>query len=313
MWQIRGVLPPPVINIAVFLFGLVIGSFLNVCILRIPEGKSIVLPASACPKCGSKIRPYDNIPVLSWLLLRGRCRNCKVRISPMYPIVELMTGLIFWGCYGAFGLTLESLKWAIFSAILIVLAFTDLRDRILPDVVNYSGFAIALALSLVMSPADGTTRWLATHAFHLWLPTPILSLADALLGAAIGSGLLWTVSELYVRIRGREGMGLGDVKMMLMAGAFLGPKSTFLMILLGSLLGSIIGVFVIGFLYLAGWKKKVAIRGNRMGLGAVSALRCALVRRYQLPFGTYLGIGGLAVIFLGSPVVNWYESLLRIH
>jgi leader peptidase (prepilin peptidase)/N-methyltransferase len=121
---------------------------------------------------------------------------------------------------------------------------------------------------------------------------------------------LWIVSELYFRIRGREGMGLGDVKMMLMAGAFLGPQNAFLMILLGSLLGSIIGLLVIGFLYLGGWKKHVAVRGNRMGLGAVPALQCALVRRYQLPFGTYLGIGGLAVVFLGSPVLNWYESLL---
>jgi len=310
MWQIRGVIPPVVIDIAVFVFGLLLGSFLNVCIVRIPEGKSIVLPASACPKCNSKIRPYDNIPVLSWLLLRGRCRSCKAGISPLYPIVELMTGLVFWGCYRAFGVSLESAKWAIFAAILIVLAFTDLRHRILPDVVNYTGFALALALSLAMKPADGTVAWLVTHAFHLRLPTPILSLADALLGAAIGSGLLWTVSELYFRLRGREGMGLGDVKMMLMAGAFLGPKSTFLMILLGSLLGSIFGLFVIGSLYFAGWKKSVALRGNRRGLGAVPALQCALVRRYQLPFGTYLAIGGLAVIFLGSPVVNWYQSLL---
>jgi len=228
----------------------------------------------------------------------------------MYPIVELMTGLVFWACYRVFGLTLESVRSAIFSAILIVLAVTDLRERILPDVVNYTGFGVALVLSLAMSPADGTVTWLAAHAFGLSLPTPVSSLADALLGAAIGSGLLWMVSELYFRIRGRQGMGLGDVKMMLMAGAFLGPKNTFLMILLGSLLGSIIGLFVIGFLYLGGWKKNVAVRGNRMGLGAVPALQCALVRRYQLPFGTYLGIGGLAVVFWGSPVVNWYESLL---
>jgi len=313
MWQIQEVIPPLAIDIAVFLFGLLLGSFLNVCIVRIPEGKSIVLPPSACPHCGAKIRPYDNIPVASWLVLGGRCRHCKATISPMYPIVELLTGLVFWGCYRAFGLSLESLKWAIFAAILIVLAFTDLRQRILPDVVNYSGFAVALVLSLAIHPADGTLEWLLARAFRFSPPAPLLRLGDALLGAAIGSGVLWIVAELYFRIRGREGMGLGDVKMMLMAGAFLGPKNTFLMILIGSLLGSIMGAFVIVFLYLGGWKKNVAMRGNRMGLGAVPALRCALVRRYQLPFGTYLGVGGLAVIFLGSPAVAWYESLLRVR
>ncbi len=228
----------------------------------------------------------------------------------MYPIVELLTGLVYWGCYRAFGLRVETLKWAIFSSILIVLAFTDLRDRILPDVVNYTGLALAIALSLATKPADGSASWLAAHAFGVSPPTPLLSLADALVGAAIGGGVLWLVSELYFRLRHREGMGLGDVKMMLMAGAFLGPRNTFLMILLGSLLGSIIGLVVIGLLYLAGWKKNVAVRGNRMGLGAILTLRCELVRRYQLPFGTYLGIAGLVVIFLSSPVSNWYESLL---
>src|SRR5271169_3049161 len=112
------------IGIFVFLFGLIIGSFLNVCILRIPSGKSIVLPASACPKCGTAIRPYDNIPILSYALLGGKCRGCKVRISPMYPLVELLTGLLFLACYFAFGLTVEALKWAVFSAIILVLIFT---------------------------------------------------------------------------------------------------------------------------------------------------------------------------------------------
>src|SRR6202041_2931428 len=125
------------IGIFVFLFGLIIGSFLNVCILRIPTGKSIVLPASACPKCGTAIRAYDNIPVISYLILRGKCRGCKTKISPMYPLVEFLTGLLFFACYYAFGLSVEALKWATFSAIMIVLVFTDLRERILPDVVNF--------------------------------------------------------------------------------------------------------------------------------------------------------------------------------
>src|SRR5271156_4844002 len=179
MWQIRDVTPAILFGIFAFLFGLIIGSFLNVCILRIPGGKSIVMPASACPKCGDPIRPYDNIPVLSYFILGGKCRGCKTRISPMYPLVELLTGLLFLACYLAFGLTPEALKWSVFSALLIVLVFTDLRERILPDVVNFTGLGFGLALSLFTQQADGTAQWIATHFLESTPPTPALSLADA--------------------------------------------------------------------------------------------------------------------------------------
>jgi leader peptidase (prepilin peptidase) / N-methyltransferase len=287
MWQIHLVAPPTLIAIIVFLFGLIIGSFLNVCILRIPGGKSIVLPSSACPKCGAPIRPYDNIPVLSWLMLRGKCRACKTPISPMYPIVELLTGLLFLACFYAFGLTPEALKWAAFAAIMVVLVFTDLRERILPDVVNFTGFGIGLAFSLFTKPIDGTALWIANHVFDFPPPTPVLSFVDAILGAAVGSGLLWIVSEGYFRLRGREGMGLGDVKMMLMAGAFLGVKRVLLTIFVGAVLGSVLGILFI------------------------------LVRRkgsdYELPFGTFLGAAALLVVFYGTPAVNWYQSLLAMR
>jgi leader peptidase (prepilin peptidase) / N-methyltransferase len=275
------------IGIFVFLFGLIIGSFLNVCIVRIPSGKSIVLPASACPKCGLAIRPYDNIPVVSYLMLRGKCRGCKTKISPMYPAVELLTGLLFLGCFWAFGIRVETAKWAAFSAIMVVLVFTDLRERILPDVVNFTGLAIGLIFSLFTKPTDGTALWIANHLFDYPPPAPVISLLDAILGAAVGGGLLWLVSEAYFKLRGREGMGLGDVKMMLMAGAFLGAKRTLLTILAGSLLGSVLGLAVI------------------------------LARRkdaeYELPFGTFLGAGALLVVFFGTPVVNWYQSLLMVR
>lgn len=281
------VAPPTIIAVFVFLFGLIIGSFLNVCILRIPGGKSIVMPASACPQCGAAIRPYDNIPVISYMLLAGKCRKCKAKISPMYPAVELLTGLLFLACYEAFGLTSEALKWSLFSAIMIVLVFTDLRERILPDVVNYTGLGMGLVLSLFTKPSDGTALWLANHAFDFPPPAPIVSLADALLGAALGSGLLWLVSEAYFRLRGREGMGLGDVKMMLMAGAFLGAKRTLLTIFLGSILGSVLGLIFI------------------------------LARRkdseYELPFGTFLGMAAVLVVFFGTPAINWYQSLLGMR
>lgn len=285
--QNREVAPPALIGIFAFLFGLIIGSFLNVCILRIPSGKSIVLPASACPKCGNEIRAYDNIPVISYLLLGGKCRGCKTRISPMYPLVELLTGLLFLACYLAFGLTVETAKWAAFSAIMIVLVFTDLRERILPDAVNFTGLGIGLALSFFVRPTDGSALWLANRMFEFPPPAAVLSFVDAILGALVGGGLLWLVSEAYFRMRGREGMGLGDVKMMLMAGAFLGAKRTLLTILAGSVLGSVLGVAVI----LA--KRKDA--------------------DYELPFGTFLGAGALLVVFFGTPLVNWYSSLLMVR
>jgi leader peptidase (prepilin peptidase)/N-methyltransferase len=289
MWQIQSVtLPfPTLIGIFVFLFGLIIGSFLNVCIVRIPEHKSIVMPASACPKCGTPIRPYDNIPVLSYLFLGGKCRSCKTKISPIYPLVEFITAVLFLACYFAFGLSIEMLKWAVFSALLIVLVFTDLRERILPDVVNYTGLSLGLLLSLFTRPSDGTALWIANRLFDFPPPAPVISLADALIGAAVGSALLWLVSEVYFRLRKREGMGLGDVKMMLMAGAFLGIRRTLLTIFAGSLLGSILGIVYI------------------------------LVRRkqsdYELPFGSFLGAAALLVVFFGTPIVNWYQSLLMLR
>jgi len=287
MWHIRAVALPLLIALFVFLFGLIIGSFLNVCILRIPGGKSIVLPASACPQCGAAIRPYDNIPVVSYLLLGGKCRECKTKISPMYPAVELLAGLLFLACYEVFGLSAEALKWAAFSAVMIVLVFTDLRERLLPDAVNYTGFGLGLALSLFTKPSDGTALWLANRIFDFPPPAPVLSLTDAVIGAAAGSGLLWLVSEAYFRLRGREGMGLGDVKMMLMAGAFLGLKRTLLTIFTGSVLGSFLGV--------------AFILARRKGSD------------YELPFGTFLGMAALLVVFFGTPVVNWYQSLLAVR
>jgi leader peptidase (prepilin peptidase)/N-methyltransferase len=273
-----------VIPLGAFLLGLVIGSFLNVCILRIPADKSIVLPASSCPKCGKAIAPYDNIPVLSWLILGGKCRHCKTKISAMYPAVELLTGLLFLACYFAFGFTADALKWAVFSALLVVLTITDLRERILPDEVNFFGLGAGLLFSLFSKPIDGTALWLANRWFDFPPPQMALSFADGVLGAIAGSGLLWLVAEGYFRLRGREGMGLGDVKMMAAIGAFLGLKRTLMTVLAGSLLGSVIGICLISL--------------TKKG------------RDYELPFGTFLGAGALLVLFFGTPALHWYQSLL---
>jgi leader peptidase (prepilin peptidase)/N-methyltransferase len=281
LWQSHEVIP-----LGVFLFGLLIGSFLNVCILRIPADKSIVLPASSCMKCGKPIAPYDNIPVLSWLFLGGKCRNCKTRISAMYPAVEFLTGLLFLACYFVFGPTVDALKWAVFSALLVVLTITDLRERILPDEVNFFGLGAGLLFSFFTKSLDGTAHWLANRWFDYPPPQIALSFADSTLGALAGSGLLWLVAEGYFRLRGREGMGLGDVKMMAAVGAFLGLKRTMLTVLVGSLLGSVIGIFLIA----------VSKKG----------------RDYELPFGTFLGAGALLVVFFGTPALLWYESLLAV-
>lgn len=206
-----------------------------------------------------------------------------MHISPVYPAVELLTGLLFLACYAVFGNSVETIKWAAFCAILVVLIFTDWRERLLPDTVNFTGLAIGLVVSLFVRPNDGAALWIANRIFEFPPPMPVISFADALIGAIVGGGVLWLVGEGYFRLRGREGMGFGDVKMMLMAGAFLGLRRTILTILLGSVLGAILGA--------------IFILSSRKGSD------------YELPFGTFLGAAALLVVFFGTPVVTWYQSL----
>ncbi|HEX8872871.1 MAG TPA: prepilin peptidase [Candidatus Acidoferrum sp.] len=278
----------------VFLIGICIGSFLNVCISRIPEGLSIVRPASRCPECGTPIKPYDNIPVFGWLFLRGKCRSCGHPISPMYPIVELSTGLLFLVNWLTFGFTLASFKFLLFGCLLIILMVTDLRVRMLPDAVNWFGFGLGLAFATRV-PADGfADMWIRDRA----LPTMLIGVIDAMLGAVFASLLLWGAAALYKFARKREGMGMGDVKMMAMAGAFLGVRGAFLMILIGTLLGSVLGLTLVLALYVIGWRRRLAVRAHRRGLGTVAAMRWAIAARYQLPLGTFLGIAGLLVVYV---------------
>ena len=294
----------------IFFFGIVIGSFLNVCILRIPEDFSIVAPASRCPRCQSLINWYDNVPVFGWLVLRGKCRACGAAISPMYPLVELATGLLFVACYLEFGLTQTAVKWLFFTCLLIVLTITDLRVRLLPDIVNWPGFVAGLFFSAIVPPDDHSAVFLYATLFHRTPPRPVQGLLDALLGAAFGSFLLWAVAALYKRVRGREGMGMGDVKMMAMVGAFLGIRGAFLTILLGTLMGTLVGVTVIVALYAAGWQRKLAERASRRRLGAVNSLRWAIASRYQLPLGTFLGIAALLVVYFGPKMLMRWSQML---
>jgi leader peptidase (prepilin peptidase)/N-methyltransferase len=293
-----------------FLFGIVVGSFLNVCISRIPEGVSIVSPGSRCPRCLQPIKPYDNIPVFGWLLLRGKCRNCALPISPMYPLVEFTTGLVFVLTWYEFDISLLTLKWLIFSCLIIVLVVTDFRVRLLPDLVNFPGMAMGLVLAFRVRIADPTAAMLYFLLGFRKLPFRsdlFFNMLNSLLGALLGSMLLWGAAAIYKLVRKRDGMGMGDVKMMAMVGVFLGPRGAFLTILLGTLLGTVIGVLWVGALYLSGWKRTLAERAAKRGLGRAAAIRWAIASQYQLPLGTFLGIGAMAVVY----ALPWLLSLVN--
>ena len=287
-----------------FLFGLIIGSFLNVCITRIPEGVSIVSPGSRCPACGTPIKAYDNIPVLAWLWLGGKCRACGERISSMYPVIELLTAVLFVACYLTFDLTAETFKWLFFTCLMIILIVTDVRVRLLPDAINWFGFGLGLALAVRIPPYDPACMRVIDLLPFLGRNVTLSGVVCALLGAAAGSLLLLAAATLYRLVRGREGMGMGDVKMMLMVGTFLGVQGTFLTLLFGTLLGSIIGLLLVLILFASGWKAPVAERASRKGLGSVSGLRWTISSRYQLPLGTFLGIAALLVVFFS----HWLDA-----
>src|SRR5207245_291170 len=226
-------------------FGLVIGSFLNVVILRLPQGLSINRPRSHCPQCKKLIPWYDNVPILSYLILRGRCRRCKKHISARYPSIEMLSGVVSVLLYFKFGLGVE---WGIFlgfSAALIVLAFIDLDHRILPDPITLNGIWLGVVASVYLAqPSSLAVRLLRTIGLET-TNSRVIALTASLLGVFIGGGLLWGVAEAYFRLRGIEGMGFGDVKMMAMVGAFLGAPLALLTILIGSLLGVVIGLLYI--------------------------------------------------------------------
>jgi len=269
--------------VVVFLFGLALGSFLNVCIYRLPRGESVISPRSRCPHCQQLIAAYDNIPLLSYLILRGRCRYCRARISPLYPLVELATAVLLVAIYFRHGFTPLGVKSTLLMLALVVLIVTDLRERILPDRVTYPGLGVGLLLALWIPVGDGSAAAVA-RALALALSPRILSFADALLGALLWAAMLYVVGELFYRVRKLEGLGLGDVKMMAMLGAFFGLKLTLLTLLLGCFLGII--------------------------LGGVFMLLTRKGRRYELPLGSFLGLAALLTLFWGDALLRWYASIL---
>jgi leader peptidase (prepilin peptidase)/N-methyltransferase len=260
-------------------FGACIGSFLNVVIHRLPREESIALPASHCPSCGTAIRPYDNIPVVSWALLRGRCRSCRATISARYPAVELLTAILFALTFWLHsGFTLSLPFDLAFVAALVALAFIDAEHMILPNAITYPGTALALVARAVVPNLYGVASFGFTHpAIPAWL----LSLGGAVLGALVGGGFLWLVGWLWERLRGVEAMGLGDVKMMFMVGAYLGWPLTLLTIFAGVFSGAVVGVAL------------MFKRGERDA-------------QMLLPFGIFLSAGALVSLLFGTPIIDWY-------
>jgi leader peptidase (prepilin peptidase)/N-methyltransferase len=309
---------------AFFLFGLVFGSFLNVCIYRMPREISVVSPRSACPACEAPIAGYDNIPVLSWLILRGKCRKCKAPISARYVGVELFTGALFalsylsapamvrqiyqqWTLDVRPNDLLVAAKMCVLCFLLIGLIFTDAETKLLPDLLTKPGMVAGVIFSLLV-PLEGPAHYLLAGVDN-WR---ILSLFNSIAGAVLGSAFIWGVALLYEAVRGVEGMGRGDVKLMALIGAFLGVKLTLLVLLLGSLIGSFFGLFLILWV----WAKRLLRRRRTHRAEAASVSRSRawnsailIYRNFEIPFGVFLGTAALLAAFWGTALVQWYVNI----
>lgn len=254
----------------VFLFGITVGSFLNVCIGRIPNNESIIHPPSHCPNCQSPIPFYLNIPLISYVWLRAKCRACHTSISPRYFIVELLTGLLAVALYGAFGLSYTFAVSFVFAAALIVISFIDLDVRIVPDVISLPGIVVGLVFSVI-------GYFAFSDPFEI-IPTPLSSL----IGVLVGGGFLLATAWIYEKVTGVDGMGGGDIKLLAMIGAFLGWQSIPLTLFIASVLGSVIG------------------------LGLMAATGAG--RRLALPFAPFLCSGALIYLFYGQWLIDFYLS-----
>lgn len=226
--------------IAATLLGLIIGSFLNVCIYRLPRDLSVVMPRSFCPVCGQRVAWHDNVPLVSYIALRGRCRSCRKPIGYRYPLVELVTAILFAVTAAQYGWSLAALKWAIFEAAMIVLFWTDFEERLLPDEFTLGGAVVGLILAIFIMVPGPFGDLLLPRSAIVWR-----SLVNAGFGAAILVLPLYAFARAYARIRKREGLGLGDVKLLLLIGVFLGVEKGLFALVLGSVGGSIIGIVYI--------------------------------------------------------------------
>lgn len=262
-----------------FLIGLVVGSFLNVCIYRWPRDESVISPRSHCTSCEKTIAWHDNVPVLSYLLLKGRCRHCQAAIAPFYPIVELLNGSFYAYIFWSYGVDPLGFKSALFVSMMLVLVVTDWQEYILPDELTIGGLVIGWALSPFIHLDGGPLR-LPLLLFEKQYPPWVVSVMESFAAAIIIGGLLFLLGEVYFRLRHIEGLGFGDVKMVAMMGAFWGFGDTFMTLILGSILGSVVGIGIV-LLARRGWN-------------------------YALPFGSYLGATAIVVALWGDDIVSWY-------
>ncbi len=274
------------ITISVLLFGLVVGSFLNVCIVRLPRGRSIVHPPSHCPRCRERIKVYDNIPIISYLLLRGRCRSCGEPISLRYPLVEVVNASFYVWIVSEFGLGGEAFLMMVFCSSLIVITFIDFDYQIIPDIITLPGILVGVsAAPFFMSALTESLPFrlgeLMPHA-GLYLT----SFLNSVIGMLIGALPLLIIGWAWEKLRHIEAMGGGDIKLMGMVGSFLGWKGALLTIMLGALTGSAVGLSLI------------------------------LLKRQTMekviPFGPFLALGAVATAFYGPDIISWYLGLLRI-
>ena len=283
-------LPPALGYIVAGVFGAIIGSFLNVVVHRVPIEESIVFPNSRCPSCGAAIAFYDNIPVLSYIMLGAKCRHCKEHISFRYPAVELLTAALFVAVAWHDGLSAALPFDLVFTSALLALVFIDAEHMILPNVITYPGIVFAVVARVVIPYLTGTPHFedlpSLSQSTLAGMPIWVTSLVGALIGALLGGGSLWLMGWTWEKLRGVEAMGLGDVKMMFMVGAYLGWRLTILTIFVGVLTGSVIGIFLM-------------IRSGQRNM------------QMLLPFGVFLGLGAIAALLFGAPIVMWYAGQFR--
>lgn len=295
-----GYIPPqtpwPLLALALVV-GLVFGSFLNVCIVRWPAEESVVRPASRCPRCGREVRWYENIPVMSWLALRGRCAGCGLPISPLYPLVELAVGLIWLGTVWAIGPTVDAVRVAVLLTVLLGIAITDARAMVIPD-----GFTVFLLLfGLVASIVSRTAGAVSLFAQPY----------EAFLGACAGAGLVAIIGWLGELAFKKEAMGFGDVTMMAAVGASLGPERALMTVLLGAVLGAVASVLVLVPLTVV--RKRTVAAGPEVAGAEAVATGSLFGELPHVPFGVFLAPGAVIALFYGDRIIAWYFTRVLIN
>ncbi len=287
----------PLLAIAFFVIGLAFGSFLNVCISRLPHDLSIVTPRSYCPACRAPIAWRDNIPLLSWILLRGRCRSCRARISPRYPAVELLTAALFLACYAAFGLGGLTAKASVLCFLLVGLIFMDAETGLLPAEFTYSGILLGFSFAwFVPVDSSGARLWLDVLGSRAAPSDALLSLLDAALAVVCTAGFFCLAWFVYYLVRKRDGLGFGDIALMAMVAAFLGLKLAILVVFLAPVSAT---VFAIAMLI------------TRTRRETADALPQPSVLSLSIPFGVFLGASALVALFAGESIWRWYLGFFR--